>query len=166
MRGQALHCSSGIQQDPPEHQSFPIISTPAQSPTTAARQPESHLPATGPPLALFICLETWSGVSHPSLLCPPAPPPPKRAPTTALTLRSKSMTSELEELGKSHTRPSPVVAMPVPELPFAKQQAVHGPMLARYPLPAPVPRRVSGSAPACPAAPHVHLPRSLAGSCC
>lgn len=30
-----------------------------------------------------------------------APPPPKRAPTTALTLRSKSMTSELEELGKS-----------------------------------------------------------------
>uniref|UniRef100_A0A8C6BX80 SH3 and multiple ankyrin repeat domains 2 n=1 Tax=Monodon monoceros TaxID=40151 RepID=A0A8C6BX80_MONMO len=28
-----------------------------------------------------------------------APPPPKRAPTTALTLRSKSMTSELEELG-------------------------------------------------------------------
>ena len=30
----------------------------------------------------------------------PAPPPPKRAPTTALTLRSKSMTSELEELGK------------------------------------------------------------------
>ncbi|KAM5318517.1 SH3 and multiple ankyrin repeat domains protein 2 isoform 1-T1 [Glossophaga mutica] len=31
-----------------------------------------------------------------------APPPPKRAPTTALTLRSKSMTSELEELGESH----------------------------------------------------------------
>uniref|UniRef100_A0A8C2TYW5 SH3 and multiple ankyrin repeat domains 2 n=1 Tax=Coturnix japonica TaxID=93934 RepID=A0A8C2TYW5_COTJA len=30
-----------------------------------------------------------------------APPPPKRAPTTALTLRSKSMTSELEELGKN-----------------------------------------------------------------
>uniref|UniRef100_A0A4W3JJD9 SH3 and multiple ankyrin repeat domains protein 3 n=1 Tax=Callorhinchus milii TaxID=7868 RepID=A0A4W3JJD9_CALMI len=29
-----------------------------------------------------------------------APPPPKRAPTTALTLRSKSMTSELEDLGK------------------------------------------------------------------
>ncbi|XP_042325220.1 SH3 and multiple ankyrin repeat domains protein 2 isoform X2 [Sceloporus undulatus] len=29
-----------------------------------------------------------------------APPPPKRAPTTALTLRSKSMTSELEELDK------------------------------------------------------------------
>ncbi|NXI25095.1 SHAN2 protein, partial [Sterrhoptilus dennistouni] len=30
----------------------------------------------------------------------PTPPPPKRAPTTALTLRSKSMTSELEELDK------------------------------------------------------------------
>ncbi|XP_068116706.1 SH3 and multiple ankyrin repeat domains protein 2 isoform X4 [Hyperolius riggenbachi] len=30
-----------------------------------------------------------------------APPPPKRAPTTALSLRSKSMTSELEELDKS-----------------------------------------------------------------
>ncbi|CAB1339685.1 unnamed protein product [Coregonus sp. 'balchen'] len=28
-----------------------------------------------------------------------APPPPKRAPTTALSMRSKSMTSELEELG-------------------------------------------------------------------
>ncbi|GLD73211.1 SH3 and multiple ankyrin repeat domains protein 2-like protein, partial [Lates japonicus] len=27
-----------------------------------------------------------------------APPPPKRAPTTALSMRSKSMTSELEEL--------------------------------------------------------------------
>uniref|UniRef100_A0A9J8A3G9 SH3 and multiple ankyrin repeat domains 2a n=1 Tax=Cyprinus carpio carpio TaxID=630221 RepID=A0A9J8A3G9_CYPCA len=29
-----------------------------------------------------------------------APPPPKRAPTTALSMRSKSMTSELEELGE------------------------------------------------------------------
>uniref|UniRef100_A0A3Q2PSE4 SH3 and multiple ankyrin repeat domains 2 n=1 Tax=Fundulus heteroclitus TaxID=8078 RepID=A0A3Q2PSE4_FUNHE len=29
-----------------------------------------------------------------------APPPPKRAPTTALSMRSKSMTSELEELDK------------------------------------------------------------------
>eukprot|EP00061_Rhincodon_typus_P005195 g24430.t1 len=27
-----------------------------------------------------------------------APPPPKRAPSTTLTLRSKSMTAELEEL--------------------------------------------------------------------
>ncbi|XP_071074015.1 SH3 and multiple ankyrin repeat domains protein 2 isoform X2 [Dasypus novemcinctus] len=33
-----------------------------------------------------------------------APPPPKRAPTTALTLRSKSMTSELEELEKPDER--------------------------------------------------------------
>ena len=29
------------------------------------------------------------------------PPPPKRAPTTALSMRSKSMTSELEEMGKT-----------------------------------------------------------------
>ncbi|XP_064192310.1 SH3 and multiple ankyrin repeat domains protein 2-like isoform X2 [Anguilla rostrata] len=32
-----------------------------------------------------------------------APPPPKRAPTTALSMRSKSMTSELEELGEHPT---------------------------------------------------------------
>nr|KAF6467733.1 SH3 and multiple ankyrin repeat domains 2 [Rousettus aegyptiacus] len=40
-----------------------------------------------------------------------APPPPKRAPTTALTLRSKSMTSELEELGKRHL-PGPALRLP------------------------------------------------------
>uniref|UniRef100_A0A8C2TWL8 SH3 and multiple ankyrin repeat domains 2 n=1 Tax=Coturnix japonica TaxID=93934 RepID=A0A8C2TWL8_COTJA len=42
-----------------------------------------------------------------------APPPPKRAPTTALTLRSKSMTSELEELGAkiSLVRPENVGTM-------------------------------------------------------
>ncbi|XP_037373298.1 SH3 and multiple ankyrin repeat domains protein 2 isoform X2 [Talpa occidentalis] len=39
-----------------------------------------------------------------------APPPPKRAPTTALTLRSKSMTSELEELEK----PDELVAITKP----------------------------------------------------
>lgn len=33
-----------------------------------------------------------------------APPPPKRAPSTTLTLRSKSMTAELEELGERHGR--------------------------------------------------------------
>uniref|UniRef100_A0A8C8VN71 SH3 and multiple ankyrin repeat domains protein 3 n=1 Tax=Pelusios castaneus TaxID=367368 RepID=A0A8C8VN71_9SAUR len=33
-----------------------------------------------------------------------APPPPKRAPSTTLTLRSKSMTAELEELGKRGAR--------------------------------------------------------------
>ncbi|KAF4072054.1 hypothetical protein AMELA_G00269890 [Ameiurus melas] len=32
-----------------------------------------------------------------------APPPPKRAPTTALSMRSKSMTSELEDMGKRYT---------------------------------------------------------------
>uniref|UniRef100_A0A8C9TX01 SH3 and multiple ankyrin repeat domains protein 3 n=1 Tax=Scleropages formosus TaxID=113540 RepID=A0A8C9TX01_SCLFO len=35
-----------------------------------------------------------------------APPPPKRAPTTALSMRSKSMTSELEELDKVDEMPS------------------------------------------------------------
>lgn len=34
-----------------------------------------------------------------------APPPPKRAPSTTLTLRSKSMTAELEELGKGRRGP-------------------------------------------------------------
>ncbi|XP_057362696.1 SH3 and multiple ankyrin repeat domains protein 2 isoform X2 [Manis pentadactyla] len=41
-----------------------------------------------------------------------APPPPKRAPTTALTLRSKSMTSELEELAsirKKKDKPEEIV---------------------------------------------------------
>uniref|UniRef100_A0A8C6STX2 PDZ domain-containing protein n=1 Tax=Neogobius melanostomus TaxID=47308 RepID=A0A8C6STX2_9GOBI len=38
-----------------------------------------------------------------------APPPPKRAPTTALSMRSKSMTSELEELGKNQHQPVPAV---------------------------------------------------------
>ncbi|NXN57836.1 SHAN3 protein, partial [Rynchops niger] len=33
-----------------------------------------------------------------------APPPPKRAPSTTLTLRSKSMTAELEELGSAGSR--------------------------------------------------------------
>ncbi|GAA6077733.1 SH3 and multiple ankyrin repeat domains protein 2b isoform X4, partial [Tachysurus ichikawai] len=32
-----------------------------------------------------------------------APAPPRRAPSTALSTRSKSMTSELEDLGKHHT---------------------------------------------------------------
>lgn len=32
-----------------------------------------------------------------------APPPPKRAPSTSLTLRSKSMTADLEEIGNTNT---------------------------------------------------------------
>lgn len=44
------------------------------------------------------------GFSSPSSSTPclfsTAPPPPKRAPSTTLTLRSKSMTAELEELGE------------------------------------------------------------------
>uniref|UniRef100_A0A8D2JPW4 SH3 and multiple ankyrin repeat domains 2 n=1 Tax=Sciurus vulgaris TaxID=55149 RepID=A0A8D2JPW4_SCIVU len=49
-----------------------------------------------------------------------APPPPKRAPTTALTLRSKSMTAELEELGlqasvrKKKDKPEETVPAPKP----------------------------------------------------
>ncbi|XP_019510207.1 PREDICTED: SH3 and multiple ankyrin repeat domains protein 2 [Hipposideros armiger] len=49
-----------------------------------------------------------------------APPPPKRAPTTALTLRSKSMTSELEELvdkasvRKRKDKPEEIVPAPKP----------------------------------------------------
>lgn len=34
--------------------------------------------------------------------CLVAPPPPKRAPSTSLTLRSKSMTADLEEIGKTN----------------------------------------------------------------
>uniref|UniRef100_A0A8C3AEY4 PDZ domain-containing protein n=1 Tax=Cyclopterus lumpus TaxID=8103 RepID=A0A8C3AEY4_CYCLU len=33
-----------------------------------------------------------------------APPPPKRAPSTSLTLRSKSMTADLEDIGKTNTQ--------------------------------------------------------------
>nr|XP_023420201.1 SH3 and multiple ankyrin repeat domains protein 2 isoform X2 [Cavia porcellus] len=49
-----------------------------------------------------------------------APPPPKRAPTTALTLRSKSMTAELEELvdkaavRKKKDKPEEIVPAPKP----------------------------------------------------
>lgn len=52
-----------------------------------------------------------------------APPPPKRAPTTALTLRSKSMTAELEELGKATSPCCP--------------QSMHGLLLAGFPVPCP-----------------------------
>lgn len=46
-------------------------------------------------LCLFMLLVLFDGTS--------APPPPKRDPSTSLTLRSKSMTAELEEMGKTHT---------------------------------------------------------------
>lgn len=49
----------------------------------------------------------WVAMRHYSSSSPclssTAPPPPKRAPSTTLTPRSKSMTAELEELGKTHT---------------------------------------------------------------
>lgn len=79
------------------------------------------------------CGAGWAALrprSHLRLsVCPQAPPPPKRAPTTALTLRSKSMTSELEELGKSRPsglpcrqhvasmKPSPCMALCLPACP-------------------------------------------------
>ncbi|NXV24361.1 SHAN3 protein, partial [Cepphus grylle] len=60
-----------------------------------------------------------------------SPPPPKRAPSTTLTLRSKSMTAELEELGKrrrgrcvhagvhaEHAGPWPEQAARLPHLRF------------------------------------------------
>ncbi|XP_063293840.1 SH3 and multiple ankyrin repeat domains protein 2 isoform X2 [Pelobates fuscus] len=48
-----------------------------------------------------------------------APPPPKRAPTTALSLRSKSMTSELEELDKTEeSGPTSKPLRPVDNVPL------------------------------------------------
>lgn len=48
----------------------------------------------------------WVAMRHYSSSSPclssTAPPPPKRAPSTTLTPRSKSMTAELEELGKTN----------------------------------------------------------------
>lgn len=81
---------------------------------------------------------------------PPAPPPPKRAPTTALTLRSKSMTSELEELGKCRLQPTLAQRPACPRAGLAEPQPVHGPPACPLaPLPAPVPGRMSGSLPEC-----------------
>ncbi|XP_053801728.1 SH3 and multiple ankyrin repeat domains protein 2 isoform X1 [Vidua chalybeata] len=53
-----------------------------------------------------------------------APPPPKRAPTTALTLRSKSMTSELEELA-SVRKKKDVTGEQDGEVPGSSGQASH-----------------------------------------
>lgn len=88
---------------------------------------------------------TGARPSPPSLpSAPQAPPPPKRAPTTALTLRSKSMTSELEELGECHARAAPASARPS--------------ACSRTPLPAPTPERGQETSP-CAA-----LPRWPAGA--
>ncbi|KFO76496.1 SH3 and multiple ankyrin repeat domains protein 3, partial [Cuculus canorus] len=61
-----------------------------------------------------------------------APPPPKRAPSTTLTLRSKSMTAELEELGKpgtgSHT------AVVTFHSPTFKSQAGRSPDVSKHHL--------------------------------
>lgn len=69
----------------------------------------------------------WGGgfvvILMPALPIHQAPPPPKRAPTTALTLRSKSMTAELEELGKATSPCCP--------------QPMHGLLLAGLSVPRP-----------------------------
>lgn len=52
-------------------------------------------------LKRFDASRSLPAFGHMSVSLCSAPPPPKRAPTTALSMRSKSMTSELEELGKS-----------------------------------------------------------------
>lgn len=64
----------------------------------------------------------------------PAPPPPKRAPTTALTLRSKSMTSELEELGKCRLPPTRPRAQCARRLASQSPSLCMVPPLARSPL--------------------------------
>lgn len=83
-------------------------------------------------------LATFPHLSFPS--APQAPPPPKRAPTTALTLRSKSMTSELEELGKSRPSgpPSPALS-PAPVMQWDPPRCSLRPCMAFARLLAPVP---------------------------
>uniref|UniRef100_A0A3B4FWD8 SH3 and multiple ankyrin repeat domains protein 3-like n=1 Tax=Pundamilia nyererei TaxID=303518 RepID=A0A3B4FWD8_9CICH len=53
---------------------------------------------------LLMKVVSVSRKSETNLIRKKAPPPPKRAPSTSLTLRSKSMTADLEEIGKhTHT---------------------------------------------------------------
>uniref|UniRef100_A0A8C6ZB81 SH3 and multiple ankyrin repeat domains protein 3-like n=1 Tax=Nothoprocta perdicaria TaxID=30464 RepID=A0A8C6ZB81_NOTPE len=82
-----------------------------------------------------------------------APPPPKRAPSTTLTLRSKSMTAELEELGER--RPL--------HPPRAQGGALRGEERERpQPLPVPVPLARAAPARAAPAAAlHAETPAPL-----
>uniref|UniRef100_A0A3P9NF80 PDZ domain-containing protein n=1 Tax=Poecilia reticulata TaxID=8081 RepID=A0A3P9NF80_POERE len=49
---------------------------------------------------LLMKVVSVSRKSETNLIRKKAPPPPKRAPSTSLTLRSKSMTADLEEIGK------------------------------------------------------------------
>uniref|UniRef100_A0A3Q1ESF8 PDZ domain-containing protein n=1 Tax=Acanthochromis polyacanthus TaxID=80966 RepID=A0A3Q1ESF8_9TELE len=52
---------------------------------------------------LLMKVVSVSRKSETNLIRKKAPPPPKRAPSTSLTLRSKSMTADLEEIGKTNT---------------------------------------------------------------
>uniref|UniRef100_A0A3B5B477 PDZ domain-containing protein n=1 Tax=Stegastes partitus TaxID=144197 RepID=A0A3B5B477_9TELE len=51
---------------------------------------------------LLMKVVSVSRKSETNLIRKKAPPPPKRAPSTSLTLRSKSMTADLEEIGKTN----------------------------------------------------------------
>uniref|UniRef100_A0A3Q3J798 PDZ domain-containing protein n=1 Tax=Monopterus albus TaxID=43700 RepID=A0A3Q3J798_MONAL len=52
---------------------------------------------------LLMKVVSVSRKSESNLIRKKAPPPPKRAPSTSLTLRSKSMTADLEEIGTTNT---------------------------------------------------------------
>ncbi|XP_009998623.1 PREDICTED: SH3 and multiple ankyrin repeat domains protein 3, partial [Chaetura pelagica] len=60
-----------------------------------------------------------------------APPPPKRAPSTTLTLRSKSMTAELEELASMRRRKGGILAFELPGPPCGLSLGVLGWPLTR-----------------------------------
>uniref|UniRef100_A0A3Q2GPS0 SH3 and multiple ankyrin repeat domains 3b n=1 Tax=Cyprinodon variegatus TaxID=28743 RepID=A0A3Q2GPS0_CYPVA len=53
---------------------------------------------------LLMKVVSVSRKSETNLIRKKAPPPPKRAPSTSLTLRSKSMTADLEEIGKTNKK--------------------------------------------------------------
>lgn len=141
---------------------------------TSGRRPPVRLPRRLRATGSQVMLEAWGwGGRHPSQVltplslqsAPEAPPPPKRAPTTALTLRSKSMTSELEELGKSRPSglPSPAL-LPAPGTQWDQPLCSLRPCMAFARLLAPVPetqewRRV----PVCGRLPRWHLRGNPAG---
>lgn len=149
------------------------MTTAASPPRGDARLPA--FPAGSGPLAPGLCWKrgggagsVLAGFSHLSLpSAPQAPPPPKRAPTTALTLRSKSMTSELEELGKSRPSgpPSPTL-LPAPGTQWDRPLCSLRPCMAFARLLAPVPApdtREWRQVPVCGRLPRWHLRGNPAG---
>uniref|UniRef100_A0A3B3VHZ4 PDZ domain-containing protein n=1 Tax=Poecilia latipinna TaxID=48699 RepID=A0A3B3VHZ4_9TELE len=65
---------------------------------------------------LLMKVVSVSRKSETNLIRKKAPPPPKRAPSTSLTLRSKSMTADLEEIGKKLRVKNQLRFSPVGEL--------------------------------------------------